>query len=45
MGRLFSSYGAPRALLIGALLSLLVVAVAWLGREPAEHNAAELARS
>jgi MFS family permease len=44
MGWLSSSYGAPRALLVGALLSLLVVAFACLWRKPAERNAVELAR-
>jgi hypothetical protein len=43
MGWLSSSYGAPRALLIGALLSLLVAGAGWMWRRPAEHNAAALA--
>ena len=38
MGWLAGAYGAPAALLIGALLSLLVVGVGWLWRRPAEKN-------
>ena len=43
MGWLSSSYGAPDALLIGAVLSLLVASAGWLWRRPAERNAAALA--
>lgn len=45
MGWLATRYGAPSALLIGALLSLLVVAAGWLWRQPAEANAAVSAGS
>lgn len=38
IGWLAGLYGAPDALLIGALLVLLVVAIGWLYRKPAEQN-------
>jgi hypothetical protein len=41
MGWLSGLYGAPIALLIGALLSLLVVGAGWVWRRPAEINLAE----
>lgn len=41
MGWLAGRYGAPSALLIGALLSLLVVGAGWIWRQPAEKDAAE----
>jgi MFS family permease len=44
MGWLAALYGAPGALLIGALLSLLVVAAAWLLRPPAEQSVAASVR-
>ena len=42
MGWLSGLYGAPIALLIGALLSLLVAGAGWLWRKPAEKNVAAL---
>jgi MFS family permease len=43
-GWLSSVYGAPRALLLGALLTLLVVGAGWLWRTPAERGLVEAAR-
>lgn len=43
MGWLSHLYGASSALLIGALLSILVAAVGWAVRQPAERNAAQRA--
>lgn len=40
MGWLAGLYGAPAAVLIGALLSLLVVGAGWLWRHPAEKDMA-----
>ncbi len=45
MGWLSGLYGAPSAVLIGALLSLLVAGAGWMWRKPAERNAAALARA
>jgi hypothetical protein len=42
VGWLTSRFGAPGALLIGAVLSLLVAAGAWAWRKPAEANLATL---
>jgi hypothetical protein len=42
MGWLTGRFGAPGALLIGAVLSLLVAAGAWAWLEPAEANLADL---
>src|SRR5712691_1355600 len=44
MGWLSGLYGAPSAMLIGALLSLLVVGAGWIWRKPAEKDVAESAR-
>jgi MFS family permease len=44
MGWLSGLYGAPMAILIGALLSLLVTGAGWVWRKPAERDAAESAR-
>src|SRR5713226_5759008 len=44
MGWLSGLYGAPIALLIGALLSLLVAGVGWIMRKPAEKDVAASAR-
>ena len=44
MGWLAGIYGAPIAMLIGALLSLLVVGVGWLWLKPAEKDVVESAR-
>ncbi|MFL5654332.1 MAG: MFS transporter, partial [Ktedonobacteraceae bacterium] len=38
MGWLSGLYGAPIALLIGALLSLMVAGAGWIWRKPAEKN-------
>jgi MFS family permease len=40
MGWLAGRYGAPVALLIGALLSLLVTGIGWMRRKPAEMSIA-----
>jgi MFS family permease len=40
MGWLAGRYGAPSALLIGAVLSLLVAGTGWIWRKPAEKNVA-----
>ncbi|MBX6342142.1 MAG: MFS transporter, partial [Thermomicrobiaceae bacterium] len=45
MGWLSGHWGAPNALLIGALLGLAVAGVGWLARRPAEASAGELLRS
>jgi MFS family permease len=42
MGWLSGLFGAPIAMLIGALLCLLVAGAGWLWRKPAEKNFAEL---
>lgn len=44
MGWLAGRYGAPDALLIGALLSLLVAGAGWVWRRPAERSMVEVAR-
>jgi len=44
MGWLAGLCGAPIAMLIGALLSLLVAGAGWLWRKPAEKDVAESAR-
>lgn len=44
MGGLASRYGAPSALLAGALLSLLVVGAGWMRRQAAEADASVAAR-
>src|SRR6266567_4748047 len=41
MGWLAGLYGAPSALLTGALLSLLVAGAGWMWRKPAEKDVAE----
>jgi predicted MFS family arabinose efflux permease len=38
MGGLSSLYGAPNAMLIGALLCLLITGAGWLWRKPAEKD-------
>ena len=40
MGWLSSLYGAPFAMLTGALLSLVVAGAGWMGRKPAEKDVA-----
>ena len=40
MGWLSTLFGAPRALLVGALLSLVVVGAGWIWRHPAEKDLA-----
>jgi len=44
MGWLAGLFGAPSAMLIGALFSLLVAGAGWMWRKPAEKDAAEPAR-
>src|SRR5229473_759520 len=44
MGWLSGLYGAPIAMLIGALLSLVVAGAGWIWRKPAEKDVAESAR-
>jgi MFS family permease len=44
MGWLSGLYGAPTALLIGALLSLVVAGAGWMWRKPAEKDVAASAR-
>ena len=44
MGWLSGLFGAPIAMLIGALLSLLAAGVGWMWRKAAEKDFAELAR-
>ena len=44
IGWLSSLYGAPNAMLIGALLSLLVAGTGWIWRKPAEKSLASSAR-
>src|SRR5260221_43736 len=44
MGWLSGLCGAPSALLIGALLSLVVAGAGWMWRKPVEKDVAELAR-
>jgi MFS family permease len=41
MGLLSSRFGAPAALLVGAVLTLMVVGVGWLMRVPAERDRKE----
>jgi hypothetical protein len=44
MGWLSGLYGAPSAMLIGALLSLMVAGAGWMWRKPAEKDLAESTR-
>jgi len=41
MGWLSGLYGAPIAMLTGALLSLLVAGAGWMWRKPAEKGLAD----
>jgi len=43
MGWLAGLFGAPIAMLIGALLCLLVVGAGWMWRKPAEKDFAAIA--